>query len=203
MATTTTKWGLAIPTMSDPPAGGSQIAALGNSVDAALPQAGTLAARASVTHHVGLHYYAQDTDQLFLSDGTNWKEVPLVSIGTADIASGAVTAAKIEAQQAWQSLPLAGFTTSLSYFKDSLGNVHLRGDALTVGGATVNSGNTLATFPAGYRPGTTIYRAALMHSGGGIGVLSITSAGVLVYVGSNIVGGSSVPFSIAPYRAEN
>ena len=78
-----------------------------------------------------------------------------LAVSTADIANNAVTAAKIEAQQAWQTVALSGFTGNLSYYKDSLGQVHLRGDVFTSPGGGITSGTTLATLPAGYRPAST------------------------------------------------
>lgn len=82
------------------------------------------------------------------------------AIATAELAALAVTAAKIETQQAWQTLPLAGGwtgTASLWYRKDSLGFVHtafLAGASSTAitGGSGIAVDVLLATLPSGFRP---------------------------------------------------
>lgn len=158
---TTTKWALRYPASSAAPNVPLDIQNLATDVDDRLPQFGTLAARSGVTQHAGLIYYATDTVQAFISDGTAWHEYPLDTVGTADIANLAVTAAKIEAQQAWQSVACAqasqtGLTTGTSnlfYYKDSLGFVHIRPDAFRNDSGTGKGAVTFWTLPSGYRPG--------------------------------------------------
>jgi microcystin-dependent protein len=73
---TTTKWALRYYQGTDVPDGASQQANLAADVERSLPQSGTLAARAAVTHRIGLVYFALDAKQAFASDGTNWVEIP-------------------------------------------------------------------------------------------------------------------------------
>lgn len=208
----TTKWNLTYPSMSDVPAGATQIQTLATSVDGALPQSGTLAARTGIAHHVGLHYYATDTSQLFISDGTVWQEVPMVGVGTADLANGAVTAAKIETQQAYQSLS-GPFAQNISYFKDSLANVHLRSSMYTVPSGSVAQGTTLTTFPAGTRPGQSIFGIIWLVRAGSAApspsaALMITNLGVMTHFGgpalfSGQAAGDGYVMEIPSWKAES
>lgn len=78
------------------------------------------------------------------------------SVDTAELASNAVTAAKIEAQEAWHALTLTGGTwsaQSVSYYKDSLGVVRVRGQSTKNDNGPYALNALLATFPVGYRPG--------------------------------------------------
>jgi hypothetical protein len=82
------------------------------------------------------------------------------AVGTAEIQNNAVTAAKIETQEAWSEIGAVGkpaFTNSwvnygssyntAGYMKDSLGFVHLKG---LIKSGTI--GSSALTLPAGYRP---------------------------------------------------
>lgn len=114
-----------------------------------------------------------------------------LNITTAKIAANAITAAKIETQQAWQTPTLtngwvnygSGYNTA-AYMKDSLGFVHLKG--------LIKSGTMTATaftLPAGYRPIATYDIVVL--SNGTVGGVEITTAGLVVPA-----AGSNVYFSI-------
>ena len=86
------------------------------------------------------------------------------AVGTGALVNGAVTAAKIEPQQAWiqPAYPAnwgtyAG-TEPMGYFKDSLGIVHLKGNlSRTSGGVGVGIPVDLMTLPAGFRPALSQY----------------------------------------------
>ena len=76
------------------------------------------------------------------------------------IGDGAVTAAKIETQQAWQTVAYAAGWGDYDagtewyggrYMKDSVGIVHLAGLIKNTSGSTKNGGQ-LFTLPVGYRP---------------------------------------------------
>lgn len=89
------------------------------------------------------------------------------NLDTNNLASGAVTAAKIEVQQAWQIptllnswVNLAGYETA-GYMKDSLGFVHLKG---VIGGGA-NGANSVFTLPEGYRPAARKSFAASYDTG--------------------------------------
>jgi hypothetical protein len=76
------------------------------------------------------------------------------TIEAVQIADGAVTAAKIEDQQAWQSAS-APTTGTISYYKDSLGVVHIKPTPLFTT-VSLSIGTVVATLPAGYRPAVQI-----------------------------------------------
>lgn len=144
----------------------------------------------------GRTYLATDTGQLFRDKGTGWDEIPLVPIGAADIA----------AQQAWQSLSLGAgmFAATLSYFKDTLGMVHFRGDAQQVGGGGVSANAVIATMPAGYRP-LVAWNFTLQCVVGTGGAVS-ASVGLDGTIRSAVALGaafSSVTFGNCHYLAEN
>lgn len=78
------------------------------------------------------------------------------SVITSKILNGAVTAAKIEPQPAWQTVTyLNGFSRystatdwgDVQYYKDSLGMVHMKG---LIKGGSINAG--MFQLPVGYRP---------------------------------------------------
>jgi hypothetical protein len=86
-----------------------------------------------------------------ISGSPNWG-----TIGTSSISDGAVTTAKLAAQESWIVPTLStdwsnygsGFSTA-GYWKDSFGVVHLRGVLNYVGS---DSPSTAFVLPAGYRP---------------------------------------------------
>lgn len=108
-------------------------------------------------------------------------------ISTTGIADAAVTAAKIESQQAFQTV---SFTNSwvdydaanfyvAGYMKDSLGFVHIRG--LVKSGVI---GSSIFTLPAGYRPLKAVTFPAVSNSA--FGILQVATNGtVLPVVGNN------------------
>jgi hypothetical protein len=114
-------------------------------------------------------YWATDrsgqADQLSVYVGGAWSNVPAGQVGTAEIQDAAITAAKMETQQAWQTLSLSGNAAGqvVRYYKDSLGFVQISPEVINVTAQT--AGHVIGTFPAGYRPGTTIrpYKGALTY----------------------------------------
>jgi hypothetical protein len=126
------------------------------------------------------------------------------ALDTANLADGAVTAAKIEAQQAWQTTALAGLSGSLRYYKDSLGIVRVRGDGFSAA-AIVTAGTTLLTLPAGYRPGVThpftVFRTDNPNQ---IQLqASISTAGVVVATIALAATPGAYSFAPLTFRAEN
>lgn len=110
---------------------------------------------------------------------TNW-------ITTSMLQNSSVTATKMDlttlpaAQQAWQTMtPTVGsVTTTLGYYKDSLGVVHFRGQ-LNMSGTGV-----FFTLPAGYRPEQ--YKEFGTSSAGSFGVMAVATNGqVSKIIGSN------------------
>lgn len=85
-----------------------------------------------------------------------------------------------KAIQAWQNVTFSGAwgnygggNSNVQYIKDSLGFVHLRGVASGVAGPP----SDILTFPAGYRPLSTLTFA--ITSNGAFGYVTISSAGVV------------------------
>lgn len=117
------------------------------------------------------------------ADGTGIGNGVIINrhIGAAEIDLDQLDVGDIIAnQQAWQTMtPVTGsVTTTLGYYKDSLGIVRLRGQLNMTGTGT------FFTLPAGYRPEQ--YKEFGTSSAGGFGVLSISTAGVCQkVVGSN------------------
>jgi hypothetical protein len=125
------------------------------------------------------------------------------NLDSANLHDGAVTAAKVEAQQAWQSAPLTGFVgpSAIEYFKDSLGMVHFRGDRETVGGSNIAANASLATLPPGYRPGTQQY--FVLASLGGTPIhCYVTTAGVIAPA-TGLFADAAYAFGNIHFRAEN
>lgn len=127
---------------------------------------------------------------------------PTAAIAGSKLADGSVTAAKVEAQQAWQTIALAGFTGNLAYYKDSLGIVHFRGDIQTVGASNTVSGATLATVPAGYRPSQTVYFTLQRLNISTTATVYVTGAGV-VGTDPGLIAGGTYSFGQVSFRAEN
>jgi hypothetical protein len=188
-------------------------AALADDIDAVMVAhaSGIFVSRGSAgSRGEGFIYLSTDVPQIDISDGTNWRPVwPIadLSVTTAKLAANAVTAAKIELQSAWTEIALQpasgtwlGFPRGLNWYKDSLGNVHFRGDA-TVSSASIAPGVTLLTMPVGARPGVNI-RIEAITDGGGIGVASLSATtGVLATV--NTWSANTWNFGLNHYRAEN
>jgi hypothetical protein len=127
-------------------------------------------------------------------------------VGTTELAANAVTAAKMEAQQAWQTLSLSGtgLSVTLSYFKDSLGMVHCRGDEFTTS-ANIPNGTVMGTLPPGYRPGTVTQDFPLGRgNSGSTAAVTITTAGVIAIGGMAGAGaGATLSLGAVHFRAEN
>lgn len=122
------------------------------------------------------------------------------NFGTSQIEALAVTAAKIEAQQAWQFITLTGGTLTwdnnqLAYMKDSLGFVHFRGEPHSTTGGSSAAGNTFATLPAGFRPGVAI-KVAINGS-----VMDLTTGGIMS-TQSTFSSGFTLAW-MSSFRAEN
>jgi hypothetical protein len=169
--------------------------------EAARAISGTLAVRPAAPAS-WTFYYATDrvgqVDEVSVYVGGAWRNVP----------NGLVTAAEIEAQQAWQTLTFSGgkATGSLKYYKDSLGTVHV----ITNGTVTLTlpwtAGDAAgATMPAGYRPGQDTY-FGFKPPGISSYALKVSSAGVITMAdtvgGSGVVGAVFVSGEVT-WRAEN
>jgi hypothetical protein len=130
------------------------------------------------------------------------------AVTTAKITDGDVTAAKIEDQPAWSTVSISGSgitTTSLGYYKDSLGVVHFRGDIVPNTGAVAN-GTALGTLPAGSRPGTNGAGGSQSFPllGDRIAYCTISTAGVITLTaGLGAAGAGNILFSGITFRAEN
>jgi hypothetical protein len=133
--------------------------------------------------------------------GIDDSNIKPLGIGTASLAANAVTAAKIEAQQAWQTVALGGILSgNLPYMKDSMGFVHLGvGGFVTSGGAP----STIATLPAGYRPVGNVGAAFGISVAGNPTLLKITSAGVMSVDLGPTGAGFTLYFGSVTFRAEN
>lgn len=119
------------------------------------------------------------------------------TIGSAEITNGAVTATKIETQQAWQSMTAtAGVSGSIWYMKDSLGFVHFRGDSYT--NLAYTAAATVFTLPAGYRP---VAQGQWLVSGVTFAFF-ITAVGVGFW-NTSFGAGASVGFGPIVFKAEN
>lgn len=137
-------------------------------------------------------------------------QIEALAITTGLLAANAVTAAKIEAQQAWQALTISGTgipSQTLNYYKDSLGLVHFRGDMFTSNANTPN-GTTFGTMPAGYRPGVTIHLFGAFNGGTGSSfpiMFSISTAGVLTMEAGAFAWSTTANWTVGGicYRAEN
>lgn len=122
------------------------------------------------------------------------------NVDTAQLADAAVTAVKIEAQQAWQTIAL-GSGGTLAYYKDSLGMVHLRGDQFSLSGPLSN-GAVFATLPAGYRPGVEQwFTLKITNSASNNYPLSITAGGAIT-LRASAVGSETFSFGMIHFRAE-
>lgn len=126
------------------------------------------------------------------------------SVATAKLQNNAVTAGKIEAQQAWQTVAMtgAGFTGTVRYMKDSLGFVHIRPDVFSTSG--VGSG-TAFVLPAGYRPGVPsyfpVFRTDLQSQFPATYIVG--TAGDVTTNGAFGTGAQVFTFSSIYFRAEN
>jgi hypothetical protein len=139
-------------------------------------------------------------------------DIANLAVTTGKLADNGVTAAKIEAQQAWQTVALVNGGTcspaNLSYYKDSLGIVHIRPERFTHS-AQWTIGVTIATLPTGYRPGV-LSTIGFLNDDGSLnpaqaGLLEITTAGVIRFA-SNFGLAAAMALSFpAPihFRAEN
>jgi hypothetical protein len=194
----------------------------------AMDRQGTLAARATrnPSPMAGDYDFATDdatghpNGTLYRYDGTAWRQVQgyipdaavttaklaAAAVTTAKLADAAVTAAKIEAQQAWQTLALSGSwtSTSVQYYKDSLGVVHFRGSA-SASATSYVSATTLATLPVGYRPEVDTWVLLFNHQKNAVLAAIILAADGTVEVGganwTTSVGDAVKWHTISPFRA--
>lgn len=216
MSTTTTKRQWYKPALTDaPPNIVTATSFLDEMDDVGMFFYGTFAARPAATSangHTagcpGTAYYATDTNQLFLSAAGTWRQIPisgLAQILTGDLANNAVTAAKIEAQQAWQSLTFSGAgvvwsINSVQYYKDSLGIVHMSGRVNSDGVPSVSA--TFATLPVGFRPsvqGSWIVPA--FDAAVALAPVTITTGGAMSLERGIAVGGKTWDFAAIQFRA--
>lgn len=113
-----------------------------------------------------------------------------------------VDSTQVAAQQAWQTLTGVG-VSNLSYFKDTLGRVHIEATSVVVGGSSISPGTTLGTLPVGYRP--RVILAFPLYRAGGVGTVfawNVSSAGV-VSCPAALSAGESLVFMGGSFRAEN
>lgn len=129
---------------------------------------------------------ASTTKKIAASDFVTWIQTKLEAvvgwITTAMIDDNAITAAKIETQEAWQAVTYQNSWVTYDvtyppagYYKDSLGVVHLRG---MVKSGTINT--SIFTLPVGYRPA---FRLLFVNiSASALGRLDINTSGTVVQV---------------------
>lgn len=126
------------------------------------------------------------------------------SVGTTQLAPLSVTAAKIETQEAWINVTYqnswidydTGTWYPGSYYKDSLGIVHLRG---LVKNGTM--GSNIFTLPAGYRPSKQILFSSLQNNASGR--LDVTAGGgVVATAGLAGVSNAFVQLDNVHFKAE-
>ena len=133
-------------------------------------------------------------------------------VDTAQLIDGAVTAAKIETQEDWNSIGAVdkpAFENSwvnlstvsygyAGYMKDSLGFVHLRG---SVKNGTATVGLALFTLPAGYRPSSAINVPVMAGAAdaSNYGALQIGIDGKILYLagGNTGLSLSGITFKVA------
>lgn len=122
------------------------------------------------------------------------------------IGDGAVTAAKIETQQAWQTVAYAAGWGDYDagtewyggrYMKDSVGIVHLAGLIKNTSGSTKNGGQ-LFTLPVGYRPLFKM-RFTSSFSGSG-GAIDVQPNGIVTTTAS-IANGDWISLSNISFKA--
>lgn len=130
-------------------------------------------------------------------------------VGTTQLAANAVTAAKIEAQQAWQSITPSGAGVTWSavdvqYMKDSLGFLHMRGRATA---STIpTAGSTFLTLPAGFRPvARAAFPSGLILSASDFNrcIMSVDPAGTMFFESIfGATGGSQTAiFDVVSFKA--
>lgn len=151
---------------------------------------------------------ATTTKKMTLTVLKEWFQSLVGWITTAMIGDAQVTWSKIDfttvqaAQQAWQTPtlqngwvnyqnPVTNFPGA-GYYKDSLGNVHVRG---LIKSGTTSSNTLLFTLPAGYRPAYDLHIPIVSNSAAaGLIVKQDGIVQVLYGVSSNWVDLSSITF---------
>lgn len=144
-------------------------------------------------------YKTLDPAQIGIDDSN----IKPLGIGTPSLAAKAITAAKIEDQQAWQTIAFAVGTWSgpVAYYKDSLGRVWLEGGALTLNsGGTIPVNTVLFTLPVGYRPRVPNVLAGSLNTNFS-GPIQVGSDGT-VKTNFSIPNGYAIEFGVS-WRAEN
>lgn len=134
-----------------------------------------------------------------------------VGLDANSFKTGAFTAVKFATAQAWQTTALSGLTWTapalLSYYKDQIGMVRLRNEALPYTGTFPAGTTTIGTMPAGYRPGVKIYgNIAELPGAGGANTpvyLSIDTDGTMQILNTSLTGSGGSLYPYAVYRAEN
>lgn len=220
MATVTIgRWGLRVPDGSELPNVPLWLNRLATDLsDVAKDNQGTLAARpvsTALSPGIAGRWYTTTDEaggrRTYRDHGTGWEEIPLVPIATADLADRAVTALKIENQQAWQTIalstPLSG---TLSYYKDSLGIVHIRSQIWPGTGTSGSySGGGVGQLPAGYLPVAQLpFYLAFGELGGLAGqtqyLFTIETSGIITVRNTSSMGAGINVAPLAPihFRAE-
>jgi len=127
------------------------------------------------------------------------------------IANLAVTAAKIETQQAWQTPTYttgvidfdAGGSTQyggVRYMKDSLGFVHIKGILKNNTGSSIAAATVLLTLPAGYRPAQILRFVG--ENSGSLSVVCMNASGGFYTDTTALPNGAFVSLSGITYKAE-
>ncbi|MCL4559909.1 MAG: hypothetical protein M1281_04735 [Chloroflexi bacterium] len=119
------------------------------------------------------------------NDAVTQAKIGAGAVGTTEIAAGAVGAAQLAAAAAWTGVTFENSWSSIpdvapvSYYKDLLGIVHLRG----VAGHSTASADPIFTLPAGYRPEYDMDIVSTTYDqGGGVynsNLILISDAGVV------------------------
>lgn len=130
----------------------------------------------------------------------------IVGVDAAAIQDGIITRALVEAQPAWSTVALTGATwapVNLSYYKDSLGIVRFRPEAMTAS-ANFAVGQAFGTMPVGTRPLQTLYFPCNRLQAGSAGSMhfSLDADGTL-RAGANFTPATqAIGFTTVEYRAE-
>lgn len=138
----------------------------------------------------------------------------IVGVDAFSVQDAGITPALIEAQPGWSTVALGGGATwspsTLSYRKDSIGRVRIQSKIYTLTVANIAAPATLATLPAGVRPGVKLYFIANKPSNTQVtahSAISIDTNGVVKLETNTLAietgGGERVMFSHWEYRAEN
>lgn len=113
--------------------------------------------------------------QMINMQGIDSSNIASKSIGTSQLKDESVTSAKMADQESWHEVGSAGepaFQSSwvnlgggawstCAYYKDTMGEVHLKG---VVANGQIHSTNPIFTLPAGYRPNQSLILSPCSYS---------------------------------------